>query len=175
MNLVLALVVITAPPDTAYEVPPCPMHSLQAVAVALELLDRRDCQYYFRWREQLEYDTREMRKRWAELRNAPPVVDAVRFPGLDVCRDAIDANRSYRRWLLDRAILFPNDMWITEAIGECERLWHVWDRVSDSQREYRINYRRACLMRIRDEIGPHLYYAGCLPPPVPVWRLWRID
>ena len=63
-----------------------------------------------------------------------------------------------------------------EAVQEADRLYQVWDNVRDARCDYYyVTVRRHALQKLREAIGPEAYYAGCLPPHVPVWRFQRID
>ena len=176
LHLLIATVALTTPPEIEIGKPPAPVQVLQVAAVGLEILDRRECHYYLADDSQLEYDLMAMRRRFAEVRDAPPLCDAIRFPSAEYCREMRGRNYAYEQWLLQRLRLFPHERWITEAIIETNELWRVWDAAGDCQSEYSyIYYQRYSLKRLRSLLGEQLYYAGCLPAPIPGWRLFRID
>lgn len=170
---IIAVVAITGPASD--ELPACPLYSLQAVAVSLELLDPRELQWYFVLADCLASDISSIRQRWEELRDCPPLCDAVRLPSEEACRAMRDWNLEYEAWLKERQRFHQREECIADTLEECHELYRVWDWAWDAQRDYYVYWRRVCLARIRDAIGPNLYYAGCLPAPVPVWRYWRAD
>lgn len=180
LNLLIALVMITGPEITAPStpaVPGVPMSAFRAVSEALELIDERERRWLFLGDSySLSYSLDSVRGRYADLRDAPRIIDADRLPSREFCQQMLDANRDYYSFLRERQTLFPREEWIAEAIEEAESLWKVWDTALDCRREYySLNYRRRCLKDLRERIGFSRYYAGCLPGPIPAWRLRRID
>ena len=177
LDYLLALALITAPYDAPLDPPHVPLESLQAVALSLEILDPRETRYMFTRREDVASDLKVMRRRWSELKDAPPDVDRLRWPGRKLLCEMIAFNREYRHTLEAQAALYPADGWaIHEAIAECDRLYQVWDTCRDAESGYYyLSVRRGALKRLRELVGGEAYYAGCLPPPVPVWRFVRID
>jgi len=176
LHFVIAAVAITAPPDVPIGKPACPLPVLQCVALGMELMDRRECRYWLADPAQLDYDLADMRRRFFELRDAPPLCDAIRFPPMELCRELRGWNTEYKQWLQDRARLFPREVWIPEAIAECEELWTIWDTALDAGNpDYYVFWRRRSLKRLRELIGEQMYYSGCLPPHIPARRVFRID
>lgn len=176
LDALIALTALTMPPDTALEPPPCRAESLRTVAIALELMDEQEARWYFRWPSELLSDLRSMRGRYAELRDAPPLCDCMRFPREDFCYEMRRQNEQYRKWLEARIGLDSTEDWVDEALEETARLWRVWDAVLDTQRAYYSVYgRRKALSDLRDMIGPVAYYGGFVPGPVPAWRCFRND
>lgn len=172
-DLLIALAAIAGPEST--DLPACSLHSLQKVAVSMELLDPRECRYWFVNSEQLAYDLKEIRARFSEIGDAPPLCDAERFSSAEHCQAMKAWNRECKAWLEQRALLFPAERWIPEAIEECEQLWRVWGWAKDVQSDCYIYWRRRCMKNLREAIGPLHYYAGCLPAPIPAWRIRRVD
>lgn len=186
LETLIAFAALTAPVDSPADPPSCFSESLRAVGVCLEIMDPREVRYFFMDRSCFQSDERHlemqrcdlqtMRERWAELRDAPPLCDESRFPGREFCRQMMDWNRAYLGWLNRHKQLYPREEWIDEALSECETLWHVWSLAEDLHFDsYYVQVRRRALMGIRDMVGPQMYYGGFLPPPVPVWRMWRAD
>jgi hypothetical protein len=63
-----------------------------------------------------------------------------------------------------------------EVLEETRELFEVWNTLDDAQQGYYDEaFRRRKLARLRELLGPADYYAGRLPPPVPVWRFEEID
>lgn len=177
LTLPLAVCLLTAAPDyPAQENLGIPLRYLQSAAVALELLDTRECKYTFTNERELATDLRLIRRRYEELHDAPPLCDAIRFPDAAFCNEIISFNRAYRAWLCERQYLSPGNDWIADAILECDNLYLTWDTIRDLRCEgYYTATRRGAIKRLRDRIGPLDYYGGVLPPAVPVWRFNRID
>jgi hypothetical protein len=113
-----------------------------------------------------------LRRRQAELRDAPPLADVERLPGKAEVGELLAFNRSYRRHLeaagpLNRDRAAP----LRAALKETDALYQVWDAVHDARCEYYyVTVRRLALKRLRDAVGPARYAAGDLPPVVPLWR-----
>ena len=178
LSQALAVVLVTAPVDASCDAPGVPLPALQHVALALELLDPRECRYTFASVEgnSLAADLLTVRKRWAELRDAPPVCDAVRLPDSETILAAKRVNREYRAWLEARQQLLPSEEWIAEAIGECDALYQAWDLASDARTDwYYLAVKRKALLQLRERIGPWDYYRAAMPPPVPIWRFRRME
>lgn len=169
----IAVVAITGPDSE--EPPACPLYSLQAAALSLELLDPRELQWYFVRPDCLCGDLTAMRARYDELRDCPPLCDHVRFPCEQTCRAMRDWNLDYEEWLRERLRFHPNEEWIADALDECKELYRLWDYALDAQKDYYVYWRRRCLQHMREIVGDNAYYASCLPAPVPVWRYWRVE
>ena len=173
-DLLIAFALI-ASPDAKCDCPPCPLMAFQSVGVSLEILDPQERSWRFVQQSDFAYDLSIIRERYQDLRDAPPIADAIRFPQRECCRVALNANREYQQWLEARTAI-DHSPWITEAIEECEVARQAWDCADDANGEfYYVSARRASLKRLLELIGPHAYYAGCLPPFVPVWRYRRVD
>lgn len=176
-DLILAAVLIAAPPGTP-ETPPPPdrwpavQAALLKTAVEWEILDERETRYVLARPEDYDADLNLLRRRYTDLARAPRAGDAGRFPTREVVNAYIRFNREYRTgletrqvWEADRADL------IRAAVSETDRLYRVWDAVRDARCEfYYVTVRRQALQRLRDAIGPDAYAAGRLPPYVPEWR-----
>ncbi len=172
---ILAFGFLTAPPNAP--VPSITPDNWQAIrtavhdqAIECEILDRREDR--FSHYDQFAADLTAMRYRYRSLRNAPPLRDAQRFPNRHQVADMLQFNRAYRRHLdarqvidRDRASLFK------DAIRETDELYQIWDLVREAGCEiYYVPVRRKALKDLRDQLGPAAYYAGVLPPHVPLWR-----
>jgi hypothetical protein len=118
-----------------------------------------------------------LRRRYQELSDAPPLCDCIRFPDCSLVNKLLSFNRSYHQHLVSRQALDPTGRWeLHEALQEADRLYQIWDTVRDARCDYYyVTVRRQALKSLREAIGPQAYYAGCLPPHVPVWRFARID
>jgi hypothetical protein len=176
-DLILASALLTAPPGTPELAPtpdrwPAVQEALHKTAIRLEILDERETRYVLARPDDFEADLELLRRRYQELREAPTLADADRFPGRDAVNQMIQFNRTYRHtlearqvWEADRADV------IGVALTETDRLYKVWDAVRDARCEfYNVTVRRQALKRLREALGEQEYQAGTLPPHVPVWR-----
>lgn len=107
----------------------------------------------------------------------PPLTDLDRFPCRDAVVNAWQLNVQYRDVLAFRQAMYPHRHWEYETVLEESReLFEVWDTLDDAQRWYYDEaLRRRRLARLLELLGPADYYAGRLPPAVPVWRFEEIN
>lgn len=178
-SVVLAVALITSP-ELPKDVQPdvVLLKSMQSVALSMELMDKRECRYVLSNKEDFDADLKLMHRRYEELGDAPPLCDAIRFPERSLCNELIQQNRVYRQWLDARNQLGSSlaGDYIHDAIRECDILYQAWDTVRDAQcGYYYVTVRRQALKKLRDQLGYPNYYAGFMPPHVPVWRFRRIE
>jgi len=181
-DYLLAVALLTAPveapePSLSPEAQAALRPALQELAAQWEILDPREVRYVLSRPEDFVADLKLLRRRYEELRDAPPLNDGLRFPERSFVSDQLAFNRAYRQHLDNRLAVEPVRWWdLHEAIQETDRLYQVWDAVRDARCDYYyVTVRRQALKRLRDMIGPQAYFAGTLPPHVPVWRFQRID
>jgi hypothetical protein len=179
-DLMLAVLLLSAPHGVK-EVPPMPERwpglrdALHQTAVDWEILDPREKRNVLVKLEDFQEDLDFLRKRRAELAEAPHLTDCHRMPDRRTINECIQFNRSFRKnmearllWESDRAGL------IREIIEENERLYKVWDAIRDARSDlHYITTRRHALQRLRDLIGPDAYDSTESPPYVPDWRFAR--
>jgi hypothetical protein len=176
-DLVLAATLLTAPPGTPEPAPdadrwPALQAAIHQTAVEWEILDSRETRYVLSRPEDFEADLNLLRRRYAELADAPKLADGTRFPDRRTVNDLIRFNRAYRKhletrqvWEADRADA------IRTAVTETDRLYRVWDAVRDARCEfYYVTVRRQALKKLKEMIGDDAYALGELPPYVPEWR-----
>jgi hypothetical protein len=181
-DYVLAVALLTSPPD-APEPNLSPERfavlrpTLQKLAVQWEILDPREVRYVLTRAEDFSTDLKLLRRRQRDLADAPALSDGLRFPERAVVSDLLAFNRAYRQHVDSRQAVETVHWWeLREAVQEADRLYHIWDTVRDARCEYYyVTVRRQALKRLQEMIGPEAYYAGQLPPYVPVWRFERID
>jgi len=180
-DLLLAVMLLSAPVGTP-EQPPTPERwpAMQAaiyqIAIDWEILDAREKSYTLAKLADFQDDLDFLRKRRAEMAEAPKIIDSGRLPGKEMINECIRFNRAFRKnlemrmtWEADRA-----DM-IREVINENERLYRMWDAIRDAKSDlHYVTVRRQALMRLRDMIGPEAFNQGELPPYVPDWRFARL-
>ncbi|MCX7699822.1 MAG: hypothetical protein N2039_03000 [Gemmataceae bacterium] len=143
---------------------------IAAQAIEWEILDPRE-ERLLDW-EEWSADLRVLRRRYHELKDAPPLADAHRCPDRRTVGELIRANRSLRRWLQARQALEVDRLgWLRETAEETDELHQVWDLIRQAGSEvYYVPVRRLALKRLRQVLGPTAYEAGDWPPHVPWWR-----
>jgi hypothetical protein len=181
-DYLLAVALLTASPDSpepsiSPEVFAGLQPRLQALAVDWEVLDPREMRYMLTQPENFASDIKVLRRHYADLADAPPLHDGMRFPERTVVSDLLAFNRAYRQHL-DTLLAVELVHWweLREALQEADRLYQIWDTVRDARCDYYyVTVRRQALKRLREVLGDEAYCSGCLPPHVPLWRFQRID
>jgi len=173
----LAAALLTTPPEVPDPPPdvqdwPAVQAAIQSLAVKWEILDPREVRYVMARREDWENDIALLRRRYQELKDAPKLCDAQRFPDRNTVNDLLAFNRAYRRHVDARQALEQDrGPRLRAALKETDYLYQVWDSVRDARCEYYyITVRRQALRRLREMIGPEAYDSATLPPYVPLWR-----
>jgi hypothetical protein len=181
-DYVLAVALLTSPPEAAEpnlsaERFAVLRPTLQRLAVEWEILDPRELRYVLTRAEDLTTDLKLLRRRQRDLADAPALSDGQRFPDRAVVSDLLAFNRAYRQHIDSRQSVEIVHWWeLREAVQEADRLYYIWDTVRDARCEYYyVTVRRQALKRLQEMLGPEAYYAGQLPPHVPLWRFQRID
>jgi hypothetical protein len=175
LDHVLALAVLIAPagpPGEAFAAPEhaCVWRTVQETALSLELLDPREARYVLARPGDFEADVPLLRRRNVDLRAAPPLTDAWRFPPADVAHRHLAFNRTFHRDLTLRRDAMGGHFGLDAALAENDRLYKVWDAVRDANSEfYYVSVRRQALAQLRRLIGPDAYHKAELPPPIPGW------
>jgi hypothetical protein len=178
----LAAALLTTPPDVP-DPPPGPedwpaiQASIQSLAVEWEILDPREVRYVMARSEDWENDIALLRRRYQELKDAPKLADAQRFPDRATVNDLLNFNRAYRRHLDARQSLEQDrGQSLRTALKETDMLYQVWDCVRDARCDYYyITVRRQALKKLRQMVGPDAYGSADLPPHVPLWRFQEIN
>jgi hypothetical protein len=182
IQFMVALALLTAPPDTAApdneaELISSAGPALQQVAVQLEILDPREIKYLFGRPEDYPSTLKMLRARYQELADAPRASDALRFPERDLVNELLSFNRAFRQNIDARQSLETSREWeLREALQETDRLYKIWDTLRDARCDYYyITLRRQALKRLRELVGNEGYYSGVMPPYVPIWRFQSLD
>jgi hypothetical protein len=151
--------------------------AVRDLALDWEILDPREVRYVLTRGEDFSSDLKLLRRRCADLADAPPLYDCMRFPDRSLVNDMLAFNRAYRQHLDNRQAMELSNSWeIHEMLLEADRLYQIWDLVRDTRCDYYyVTVRRQALKKLKELIGDQAYYSGCLPPHVPVWRFARID
>jgi len=108
----------------------------------------------------------------------PPLSDLGRFPPFAVAQAGDCLSGTHLIWCEERLAESPLPQkgaaadWRREADGLHDR----WDALRDAgYTSYGDHYRRARLGRLRELLGDEAYFAGWMPPPVPLWRFQSGD
>ena len=176
-DLLLAATLLTTPLGVPEQVPtpdrwPGVQAAIHKTAIEWEILDPRETGYVLARLEDFQTDLDILRKRYAELSDAPRVSDGGRFPDRNAVNENIRFNRAYRRNLEKRAVWESDraDL-IRTVMVETDQLYAVWDAVRDARCEfYYVTVRRAALKKLRDLLGTESYDLTILPPIIPEWR-----
>ncbi len=151
--------------------------AVRELALDWEILDTREVRYVLTRGEDFASDLKLLRRRYADLCDAPPLYDCMRFPDRSLVNDMLAFNRAYRQHLDNRQSMELANAWqLHEMLLEADRLYQVWDLVRDTRCDYYyVTVRRQALKKLKEMIGDQAYYSGTLPPHVPVWRFARGD
>jgi hypothetical protein len=183
LDLILAAALITgsgdagtADPAAVKEAFPRLKPALVYVALQWEILDPRETRYVLAHADDVVSDLQMLQRRCAELKDAPRVADACRFPDRTICNELLSFNRSYRNHVEVRQPLEMGNAYALRTIQrEVDYLYQIWDTVRDARCEYYyITVRRQALKRLKDMLGEDDYFAAKLPPHVPLWRFEEI-
>src|SRR5579871_2202370 len=130
---ILAFAMITAPPSAPAPVIdaaawPTFRTALREQAIRCEILDPREER--LSRLDQFGADLTTLRQRHRDLRNAPPLADALRFPNRRQVSEMLQFNQDYRKHLKERQVvdLYRGSVF-KDAIRETDDLYHVWDLV----------------------------------------------
>ena len=181
-SFALAAALLTTPPEVPDPPPdvqdwPAVQEAIQSLAVEWEILDPREVRYVMARIEDWENDIALLRRRYQELKDAPKLSDAQRFPDRNTVAELLAFNRAYRRHLDSRQPLEQDrGHGLRTALKETDYLYQVWDSVRDARCEYYyITVRRQALKRLRQMVGPEAYNTAELPPYVPLWRFQEMN
>lgn len=177
-EILLAAALISAPKE-------CPLPSTESawleaarpclltVAVDAEILDPRERAFLFT--QDPLGDLTMLQARNQDLARAPLLGDCHRFPERKMINDFLALNRSYRNELTARLVIdVVHCEELRSAICETDQLYQVWDTVRDARCDYYyVTVRRQSLQLLRELIGAEAFYAGQMPPNVPVWHFPR--
>lgn len=111
----------------------------------------------------------------------PPLSDLARFPSIDVVEYELKCNRLYHDYILSRRAVEHRHWWVMhEVVVETNQLHTAWDTLWRAQLHGhshigRGNKQRDGLARLRELLGPERYYAGEMPPAIPIHRFNQIN
>ncbi len=178
----VAIALLTGAPNTpeplAHTETFVSLHSaLQTVAMEWEILDPREVRYVLARPEDFEADLNLLRRRYADLADAPPLSDCERLPDRATINDLLAFNRSYRQHMdACQPVRMAYSWEFRTAIQETDQLYQVWDTARDARCEYYyVTVRRQALKKLRELIGNEAYNTCQMPPYVPLWRFQSVD
>jgi hypothetical protein len=174
---ILAVILLTTPPGKVEVTDIAPLHrwlapALTTLAIQCQLLDAREGDY-LKSTQDFASDLGLLQGRYQELRDAPPVGEVERFPTREVVNEMLTFNRNYREGLNCRLSIdaFHSEE-LKTIMEETDQLHRVYEAVRDARCDYYyVTYRRQALAQLRDLVGAEAFYAGRLPPNVPLWRI----
>ena len=169
-DLVLAAALLVVPPGVPEPPPPADCWpglraAVLQVAEDQELIDPREARYFFAKPEDFSEDVNTLRRRRAELADAPPLADAHRLPPREYLAEGRRFNREFQRhlerraeWERDRAGVLLAAAAVAAHSGD------VWDAAHDARCDYYyVPARRRDLQKLRLAVGEDAYRAGVLP------------
>ena len=176
-DLLLAAALLTAPVGTPEQTPTedrwaVVRDAIHKTAVDWELMDPRETRYLLATRDDFLPDLDLLRKRYAELADAPKLIECQRLPDRRVVNELIKFNRAYRKHLEERQVWESDrsDL-LHAAMQETDRMYRQWDAIRDAQCDfYYVTVRRTALKKLREAIGTDAFATGQMPPYVPDWR-----
>ena len=171
----LALTMPTAPPD---EWSQDPLFRLQVIqmAVAEEIIDPLWAKNWFNYPSAYSSDLLLLRTRWRESRDWPRLHEVKRYPPHLICQDQERFASQLKGWMIQRSLLEAQheSPQVLAFLEEMRIYQMVWDQAEQATNPSRgILERRRALGRLREMLGEELYWAGYLPPPVPIHYLPR--
>jgi hypothetical protein len=178
LQVAVAVVWLTTPAD-AFEVNDVHRYHahlagpIRSLALQWEVLDPRETGHLLARAEDFKDDLRTLQERFAELRTAPPISEAQRFPGRELVSDMMAFNRAYHENLTKRLEMDAvHAEELRSTLLETDQLHRVWNTVHEINCPYYyITYRRQALRQLRELVGDESFYSGSLPPHVPIWRI----
>jgi hypothetical protein len=154
---------------------------VQQVALGWQVLDERELRYVMHggvaswsWQE-WRGDLKLLKERVRALEAAPRLEEVERLPRKEVIVAYLKLNRDVRQHWDSRKDLWSAWQWeMGEAVRECDELYRFWDTARDARCEfYYITVRRQALLDLERQLRTE--WGGRWPPPVPLWRLGRVE
>lgn len=150
---------------------------LQFAAIGLEVMDVRETEHIFRRGYFTVCDLRVMRDRYERLADAPRSHDSNMFLNAALLNELLASNRTYyqqQEAQLQVEVLHKASF--VASMEEADELYRIlFYAKSACDRDYNISTRRQALKDLREKIGYRDFYAGVLPPHLPIWRFQSID
>lgn len=179
----IALALLTTPP--CQEIKEVEKHdsflvrmNLRQLSLQMDIID--ESEDYMKTEGHIWFESQVdlLRGKYYDVKDAPPIIDEMRFPDRETLRPLIAFNRQYKAHLeCQQAINGQHRSEDYQAIiQETQDLYLIYDWVFDAKGQYfPLAYRRFCLKKARELMGDKLYYEGRMPPHVPIWRFRSID
>ena len=114
---------------------------------------------------------------WTAVPDDPPLADLERFPPRQVVQDNLWFNLDYEQHLQARlSYESHNREELLEALAENDALYWTWALLRDAKQPCHSEAERRALLRaLRAQLGNEEYYAGRMPPFVPLHRFRPLD
>jgi len=177
----LTLVLIFSPviPSVPHTAPPAAWAALKDAALRLEVVGPHE-----RWIDDYRSELGYVRRHCRELREAPPLSDAQLFPnpvrveiGGYRVNAARELNEAYQRMLESRLeVALCHQDALRQMLCQTQQLCQVWGLVETATCPTQSWVcRRRALQNLRDKLGREDYYAGELPPCLPLWQFQIVE
>jgi hypothetical protein len=172
-DLLTAMLILSpVDPPVPQHVPPALWEPLKRIALRLEIVGAHE-----RWIDDYRSELGYVRRHWRELAQAPSLLDAQALPEALVVKECRNFNRCFERMLEARSqvVLYRQEA-MREMLCETHRLGEIWallETATSANQSWVC--RRRSLLQLRQGLGPEAYYAGRLPPSVPLWRFQAIE
>jgi len=179
LEIVLIAVLLNAPADAVKPISPTTHVFVEVIAPAVfavalnaELFDPRECRSSLYSGIDL-YNM--LHERWREAQQLPSLSDFPRPPDGIILQKLRAINRTYRGELTDRvAIDWIYADAIQAAICDTDAIYQVLSEIADAIHPYYyVSVRRRSWANVRRLMGDEAFYAGWLPPPVPLQHIPR--
>ncbi len=173
-----AMMYLTAPAGTPEQVPDEDRWkgislAVQHIAIRWQIMDKRECNYIMKNRDDFVNDLEFLRSRYQEFKDMPLVEECFgRFPPANQINNCLQFNRAFHKnletrlvWEQDRAPL------IRQVMDENDWAYKVWNTMRDCQNDMQyITYRRQAIQKYKDLVGKKRWDDWEIPDYVPIWR-----
>ena len=166
-TVILLLLLAPIAPPVPHRAPEPLWQALKRAGLQLEVVGPHE-----RWIDDFRSEVDYVRRHWHELAFAPPLSDCDRLPPLYLARECTCFASGYQHCLeLRRQLSLHREEELAATLREAQDLAAVWALVETAACPNQSwAARRRALMNLRERLGPEAYYAGDLPPCVPLWR-----
>lgn len=169
---VACLILSPTEPDVSSQQNPEIWEALKEISVGLELVGPHE-----NWASDFRSELRYVRHYWRTLNDAPTLGDCCVLPPAWLVQDLCRLNEQYQCHLQMQQVMYPHRADdFNEVLREAKKLHAVWDSVRRATGPNQAwAYRRRMLRQLKEMVGEEAYYAGRLPPSVPLWRFQSLD
>ncbi len=177
-TLYLLTILMYAPPTEIPEGISEYRSRIQQLAIKLELMDEHEITWLLYQKQEIHRNLTLLHERYEEFNDAPASCEAELFHvTTDYIVEQRTLNSQYTQYLLERITIdLPNAQRLQSLIDLNKKLNKIWEKVHDAKcTYYNVTTRRRGLKDLKDVLGPQMYYAGQLPPALPVWLFEPIN